>query len=62
MIGNIPFQDATDPTMRKNLFELCFLEKELPMLKLMHHRTQMDKKHALAKIPAGVFREITRYV
>jgi hypothetical protein len=28
----------------------------------MHSRTQMDKKLGLAKIPAGVFREITRYV
>jgi hypothetical protein len=62
MKGQIQFQDAIDPTLKQNFFESCLLERELPMLKLMHHRTQMNKKHALAKIPTGVFREITRYV
>jgi hypothetical protein len=55
------FEIATDPTTIKNFLKYCFLEREIPMLKLMHHRTHMDKKHALAKIPTGVFREITRY-
>jgi hypothetical protein len=62
MISDNRLQEATHPTMEKNFLKDCLLEKELLMLKLMHSRTQMDKKLGLAKIPAGVFREITRYV
>lgn len=62
MIRDNPQHQVTDPTMEENFLKDCLLEKELLMLKLMHNRTQMDKKLGLAKIPTGVFREITRYV